>query len=88
MNKNSIIKTSLFTKEDMHMEKNKKEENEERVKIYDKDMYISQEKLKTIVIIIIIFIIGFIAGYFANNFINTEETNNYNNGTNIEEQNN
>ena len=47
------------------MESNKKENNEEKVKIYDKEMYISQEKLKTIVIIIIIFVIGFIAGYFS-----------------------
>ena len=54
------------------MEGNKKENGEERVKIYDKDMYISQEKLKTIAIIIIIFIIGFITGYFSNNLMNTE----------------
>ena len=47
------------------MESNKKENNEEKVKIYDKEMYISQEKLKTIAIIIIIFVIGFIAGYFS-----------------------
>ena len=39
------------------MEENKKESTNEKVKIYDKDMYISQEKLKTIAIIIIIFII-------------------------------
>ncbi len=39
------------------MEGNKKENTQEKVKIYDKDMYISQEKLKTIVIIIVIFII-------------------------------
>ena len=38
------------------MEGNKKE-SEEKVKIYDKEMYISQEKLRTIAIIIIIFII-------------------------------
>lgn len=53
------------------MEGNKKEQSDEKVKIYDKDMYISQEKLKTIAIIIIIFIIGFIAGYFSSNFMNT-----------------
>lgn len=53
------------------MEGNKKENGEERVKIYDKEMYISQEKLKTIAIIIIIFIIGFIAGYFSNNIISS-----------------
>lgn len=69
------------------MEGNKKEGNEERVKIYDKDMYISQEKLKTIAIIIIIFIIGFITGYFSNNFINVNEgTNNSNYVVNNEEQ--
>lgn len=70
------------------MEANKKEGNEEKVKIYDKDMYISQEKLKTIAIIIIIFIIGFIAGYFANNFLSsTVNTNDSNYSTNGEEQN-
>lgn len=59
------------------MEGHKKEQGEEKVKIYDKDMYISQEKLKTIAIIIIIFIIGFIAGYFSCSFMNTNiETNN------------
>ncbi len=59
------------------MEGNKKEENNEKVKIYDKDMYISQEKLRTIAIIIIIFVIGFITGYFANSLITgTTDTNN------------
>ena len=48
-------------------------EEEEKVKIYDKDMYISQEKLRTIAIIIIIFIIGFLAGYFSNTFMNIDE---------------
>ncbi len=57
------------------MEGNKKEEQQEKVKIYDKDMYTSQEKLKTIVIIIMVFIIGFIAGYFSNNLIITNEGN-------------
>ena len=62
------------------MESNKKENNEEKVKIYDKEMYISQEKLKTIVIIIIIFVIGFLAGYFSglvsvNDNNNTNDTN-------------
>lgn len=67
------------------MEGNKKGENEEKVKIYDKEMYISQEKLRTIAIIIVIFVIGFITGYFANSILNTNETNidtnnsNYNN---------
>lgn len=55
------------------MEENKKENVEEKVKIYDKDMYISQEKLRTIALIIVIFIIGFIAGYFSSNFINSNE---------------
>ena len=53
------------------MEENKKENGQEKVKIYDKDMYISQEKLKTIVIIIVIFVIGFIAGYFSNDLVKT-----------------
>ena len=67
------------------MEGNKKGENEEKVKIYDTEMYISQEKLRTIAIIIVIFVIGFITGYFANSILNTNETNidtnnsNYNN---------
>ncbi len=65
------------------MEENKKQQNSERVKIYDKEMYISQEKIKTIVLIIIVFLIGFIAGYFSKNVIdeNTEDITNtsYNN---------
>ena len=56
------------------MEGKRKEENEEKVKIYDKEMYISSEKLKTISIIIIIFIIGFIAGYFSSNFVMSENS--------------
>ena len=36
---------------------------EEPMKIYDKYMYKSQEKIKNIVLIIAVFIIGFIAGY-------------------------
>lgn len=64
------------------MDGNKKENGEERVKIYDKDMYISQEKLKTIAIIIIIFIIGFITGYFSNNIINSAGLNDSNNNVN------
>lgn len=35
----------------------------EPMKIYDKYMYKSQEKIKSIVLIIVVFIIGFIAGY-------------------------
>ena len=62
------------------MEGNKKGENNEKVKIYDKEMYTSQEKLKTIAVIIIIFIIGFITGYFSNNLITgTVDTNNSSN---------
>lgn len=57
------------------MEENKKENSEEKVKIYDKDMYISQEKIKTIVLIIIIFVIGFIAGYFSGRITSTNEAN-------------
>ena len=54
------------------MEENKKETNQEHVKIYDKEMYTSQEKLKTIVFIIIAFLIGFVAGYFSKDVINAE----------------
>ncbi len=65
------------------MEENKKQQNGEHVKIYDKEMYISQEKIKTIVIIIIVFLIGFIAGYFSKDVIaeNTDDSANssYNN---------
>lgn len=71
------------------MEGNKKEGNNEKVKIYDKDMYISQEKLRTIAIIIIIFIIGFITGYFANSIITgTSDTNNTSNVSSNAEINN
>lgn len=35
----------------------------EPMKIYDKDMYKSQEKIKNIILIISVFIIGFISGY-------------------------
>ncbi|MCI8519584.1 MAG: hypothetical protein HFJ51_05955 [Clostridia bacterium] len=55
------------------MEGNKKGENDDKVKIYDKDMYISQEKLRTIAIIIVIFVIGFITGYFTSNILNSED---------------
>ena len=69
------------------MEENKKESEQERVKIYDKDMYISQEKLRTIIVIIVIFVIGFIAGYFSNDLVKTnighENEPNYSN--NIDE---
>jgi hypothetical protein len=35
----------------------------EPMKIYDKDMYKSQEKINKVILIITIFIIGFISGY-------------------------
>ena len=54
------------------MEDNKKIQNEDHVKIYDKEMYISQEKLRTIIIIIVVFLIGFIAGYFSKDIIKEE----------------
>lgn len=38
---------------------------EEPMKIYDKYMYKSQEKIKNIILIIVVFIIGFISGYAA-----------------------
>lgn len=50
----------------------KKEVNQEHVKIYDKEMYISQEKFRTIILIIIVFLIGFVAGYFSKDVINPE----------------
>ena len=57
------------------MEDNKKVTNQERVKIYDKDMYISQEKLRTIILIILVFVIGFVAGYFSKDVINENRYN-------------
>lgn len=69
------------------MEGNKKENSGERVKIYDKDMYISQEKLRTIAIIIVIFVIGFIAGYFSSSLISTN-VENVQNGENSDYNNN
>ena len=54
------------------MEDNKKGQNEDHVKIYDKEMYISQEKLRTIIIMIAVFLIGFIAGYFSKDIIKEE----------------
>lgn len=38
---------------------------EEPMKIYDKYMYKSQEKIKNIILIIAVFIVGFISGYFC-----------------------
>ena len=51
------------------MEENKKDVDMDHVKIYDKEMYISQEKLRTIVLIIAVFLIGFVAGYFSKDVI-------------------
>ena len=47
------------------MENNKNEQNKDHVKIYDKYMYVSQEKFKTAILIIVVFLIGFLTGYFA-----------------------
>ena len=44
------------------------------MKIYDKEMYIKQENLKTITMFLLIFLIGFVAGYFANSFSNSIDT--------------
>ena len=49
-----------MVKEDIKKDNPKEEEP---MKIYDKYMYKSQEKIKNIVLIIAVFIIGFIAGY-------------------------
>ena len=51
------------------------ENNQEHVKIYDKDMYISQEKIRTIIIMIIVFLIGFVAGYFSKGVISENMEN-------------
>lgn len=60
------------------MEINKKEKNTDHVKIYDKYMYVSQEKFKTAILIIVVFLIGFLTGYFAKDSANknNEESNN------------
>lgn len=65
------------------MEENKNKEEQEKVKIYDKEMYISQEKFKTIILIILVFILGFVAGYFSKDLIseNLEANNNLNSNT-------
>ena len=51
----------------------KNEQNKDHVKIYDKYMYVSQEKFKTAILIIVVFLIGFLTGYFAKE---TTEKNN------------
>lgn len=48
----------------------KNKQNSEHVKIYDKHMYVSQEKIKSVILIICVFIIGFVTGYFSGNTIN------------------
>ena len=58
------------------MESNKKEQNKDHVKIYDKYMYVSQEKFKTAILIIVVFLIGFITGFFARE--STEKNNEIN----------
>lgn len=45
------------------VEKNINSKEEEPMKIYDKYMYKSQEKLKNTILIIAVFLIGFISGY-------------------------
>ena len=65
------------------MEENKNKEEQEKVKIYDKEMYISQEKFKTIILIILVFVLGFVAGYFSKDLIseNLEANNNLSHNT-------
>lgn len=36
------------------------------MKIYDKEIYKSQENMRVVVIIIVSFLLGFFAGYFTN----------------------
>lgn len=55
------------------MEINKKEKNTDHVKIYDKYMYVSQEKFKTAILIIVVFLIGFLTGYFAKDSANKND---------------
>ena len=63
------------------MDMNKEEKNTEHVKIYDKYMYVSQEKFKTAILIIVVFLIGFLTGYFAKESINKADETNGNNST-------
>ena len=58
------------------MDNNKNEQNKDHVKIYDKYMYVSQEKFKTAILIIVVFLIGFITGFFARE--STEKNNEIN----------
>ena len=66
------------------MKKIKKEDNNEHVKIYDKYMYTSQEKLKNVVLIILVFLIGFVTGYFSNDTMNKKEIETQNTSSNTQ----
>ena len=79
--KNSIIIAHKKKGRLVIMESNKKEQNKDHVKIYDKYMYVSQEKFKTAILIIVVFLIGFITGYFARE---TAEKSNETNENNID----
>ena len=57
-------------------------ENKEHIKIYDKYIYSSQEKINTIIIIVFVFVLGFCAGYFAHNS-NKKDNQISTNSTNI-----
>lgn len=55
------------------------------MKIYDKNIYKTQQGIKTTIIIIVCFLLGFIVGYLSNSF-STKDTNttNYDNNVNNE----
>ena len=59
------------------------------MKIYDKNLYKSQENIRTVVIVTIAFLLGFFAGYFTNSFShqNTVEGTNIVQEQNIVEEN-
>lgn len=48
------------------------------MKIYDKNLYKSQENIRTVIIVIVAFLLGFFAGYFTNsyNHQNPSDSNN------------
>jgi len=54
------------------------------MKIYDKNIYKTQQIIKTTVIIIVCFLFGFVVGYFSNSLT----TNNYNQKNNNNSNNN
>lgn len=62
------------------MDNNKNEQNKDHVKIYDKYMYVSQEKFKSAILIIVVFLMGFITGFLARE---STEKNNETNENNI-----